>query len=113
MTTELIGWTSSAVLVATIAKQVHTQWRSGSSKGVSNWLFIGQLCASGGFLVYSVLVHSWVFVVTNALMVCNALAGYAVVRIHRRRARRRGGDRETTSIAAAPSLAGREPIPDG
>ena len=82
---DLIGWASSALLVATIAKQVHTQWREGSSKGVSNWLFLGQLAASGGFLVYSALVHSWVFVVTNALMVVNALAGYAVVRIHRHR----------------------------
>jgi len=89
--TELIGWTSSAILVVTIAKQVHNQWREGSSKGVSKWLFIGQLAASVGFLIYSALVHNWVFVVTNALMVCNALAGFAVVRIHRRRERRRGG----------------------
>jgi uncharacterized protein with PQ loop repeat len=88
--TELIGWTASAILVATIGKQVHTQWREGSSKGVSNWLFVGQLAASVGFLIYSALVHNWVFVVTNALMVCNALAGFTVVRIHRRRERRRG-----------------------
>lgn len=73
---ELIGWASSVILVLTIAKQIHKQWQAGTSEGVSKWLFIGQLAASGGFTVYSWLIHSWVFVVTNALMVTNALVGW-------------------------------------
>ena len=40
------------------------------------WLFIGQITASVGFVVYSWLLGNWVFVVTNnALMLCTALLG--------------------------------------
>ncbi|MFL5395008.1 MAG: hypothetical protein ACJ79G_19445, partial [Myxococcales bacterium] len=65
---DAVGWASSIILVFTIAKQVHKQWKSGTSEGVSKWLFLGQITASVGFTVYSWFVHSWVFVVTNALM---------------------------------------------
>lgn len=82
---EAIGWTSSAILVFTIARQVFKQWNDGSSKGVSVWLFIGQFAASAGFTIYSYLVRNWVFVVTNCLMVVNALLGYAITLRHRRR----------------------------
>ena len=85
--TEVIGWFSSVVLLLTIGQQVHKQWKTGSSEGVSKWLFIGQMTASVGFTVYSWLVHNWVFVVTNALMLVNALVGYAIVMRHRRRKR--------------------------
>ncbi|HYG68042.1 MAG TPA: hypothetical protein VD838_10300 [Anaeromyxobacteraceae bacterium] len=88
MGVELIGWISSAILVLTIGKQVAKQWREGSSEGVSRWLFVGQLAASAGFTIYSVLVRNWVFVVTNALMLGNALLGLFIVLRHRRRARR-------------------------
>jgi hypothetical protein len=37
---EVIGWFSSVVLLMTIGKQVHKQWREGASQGVSKWLFI-------------------------------------------------------------------------
>lgn len=85
---ELIGWASSAILLATLARQVAKQWREGSSEGVSRWLFVGQTTASIGFTLYSVLVRNWVFVVTNALILANAIAGLLVVRYHRRRAGR-------------------------
>jgi MtN3 and saliva related transmembrane protein len=51
--TELIGWVAATVLLATMARQVYTQWRDRTSKGVSRWLFIGQLAASLGFVMYS------------------------------------------------------------
>ena len=73
-TVDVVGWASSIVLVFTIAKQVHKQWKSGTSEGVSKWLFLGQITASVGFTVYSWFVHNWVFVVTNALMLLNAVA---------------------------------------
>lgn len=83
--TEAIGWVSSAVLVLTISSQVYKQWHDDTSTGVSRWLFVGQMAASIGFLVYSALVESWVFVVTNAAMIVSALAGIAIVLRHRRR----------------------------
>jgi MtN3 and saliva related transmembrane protein len=85
--TDLIGWASSIVLVLTIARQVHKQWKEDSSAGVSRWLFAGQVAASLGFTVYSVLVGNRVFVVTNAILLANALAGLLIVLRHRRRAR--------------------------
>jgi len=91
MGAEAVGWVSSGILVLTIAKQVYKQWQEGSSEGVSKWLFVGQIAASLGFTVYSWLVSNWVFVVTNALMLCNGLLGLLIVLHHRRRERRGGG----------------------
>ena len=90
MLVEVLGWFSSCVLVLTIAKQVYKQWQEGSSEGVSKWLFVGQIAASLGFTVYSWLVSNWVFVVTNAVMLCNGLAGLLIVLHHRRRERAGG-----------------------
>jgi MtN3 and saliva related transmembrane protein len=77
---EVIGWLSSAILVLTIGKQVHKQYKARSSDGVSSWLFIGQMAASTGFTIYSWLVHNWVFVVTNAILLCSAITGYVIYR---------------------------------
>lgn len=88
MNAEWLGWASSAVLLATLARQVYSQWRQQSVQGVSSWLFIGQLTASTGFLIYSVLVDNWVFVFTNAALLCTALLGQYIylrnVRIQRK-----------------------------
>ena len=93
MGAEALGWVSSGILVLTIAKQVYKQWQEGSSEGVSKWLFVGQMAASLGFTLYSWLVSNWVFVVTNALMLCNGLLGLLIVLHHRRRERGGGGAR--------------------
>ena len=36
----------ATILLLTIGRQVYTQWRDGTSQGVSKWLFVGQLAAS-------------------------------------------------------------------
>ena len=78
MIAELIGWASSAVLFATLARQVYTQWRERSTQGVSRWLFIGQLAASSGFLIYSALLRNWVFVFTNCALLLTAVVGQVI-----------------------------------
>lgn len=83
---EIIGWASSLILVITIATQVAKQWRDRTSAGVSTWLFVGQLGASVGFTIYSLLVKNWVFAVTNGVMIVNGLLGYAITVRHKRRA---------------------------
>lgn len=83
--TEAIGWVSSLILLLTIGKQVYKQWHEGSSEGVSVWLFVGQMAASLGFTVYSVMVRNWVFVFTNAFMVLNGVLGYFITLRHKRR----------------------------
>src|SRR5688572_26368828 len=82
---DAIGWVSSGILVLTIGNQVYKQWRSKTSQGISRWLFVGQLAASIGFVIYSWMLESWVFVATNSLMVANALAGATIVYLQRRR----------------------------
>jgi uncharacterized protein with PQ loop repeat len=83
---EPIGWLSSAVLLATIVSQILKQWHDHTSRGVSKWLFLGQIAASIGFSIYSALVGDVVFVFTNIAMLVSAIAGYTIVLHHRRRA---------------------------
>ena len=85
---DALGWSSSLVVVATIAKQVHRQWTAGRSEGVSAWLFAGQLAASVGFTTYSVFLGDPVFVVTNSLLLVAAIAGLAILLRQRHGARR-------------------------
>lgn len=85
---DVIGWASSAVLLATIGSQILKQWREGSAQGVSRWLFAGQVVASAGFVVYSWMVRNWVFVFTNALILLSALVG-AILVWRQKRARAR------------------------
>ena len=76
--TELIGWASSIVLLLTMGRQVHTQWRTRSTAGLSRWLFAGQVTASVGFTAYSLLLHNWVFVVTNLALLVTAICGQVI-----------------------------------
>ncbi len=75
MITQLIGWLAAVVLLATIGGQVYSQWRDGTSQGVSKFLFAGQISASIGFVIYSWLLANWVFVITNGLILVAAVFG--------------------------------------
>jgi MtN3 and saliva related transmembrane protein len=83
--TDVVGWVSSLVLLATIVAQIAKQWREGSGKGVSTWLFVGQTAASFGFTAYSALLQNWVFTTTNALMFIAGIVGWQVTAHFRRR----------------------------
>jgi MtN3 and saliva related transmembrane protein len=72
---EIIGWASSVILLLTLIRQVKKEWEEKNSKGLSKWLFVGQLIASVGFTVYSYLVSNWVFMVTNGLLTINNVIG--------------------------------------
>lgn len=73
--TEITGWLAASILLLTISRQVYTQWRDHSSRGLSKWLFLGQIAASLLFIVYSSLLKNWVFVATNVLMLATAAIG--------------------------------------
>ena len=81
---DVIGWVSSITLLLTLGQQVRKQWISRESSGVSTWLFVGQLMASVGFSIYSLLLENWVFLTTNLLLVINALLGQWVTLRNRR-----------------------------
>jgi len=83
--TEVIGWISAIILLATISRQVFTQWRNRSSQGVSKWLFVGQTAASTGFVVYSWILGNWVFVMTNLLILVTALVGQYIFLTNKKR----------------------------
>jgi MtN3 and saliva related transmembrane protein len=72
---EILGWSSSLILLMTLVKQVHKQWKDGTSEGISKWLFLGQFAASIGFTIYSVVTGSWVFAFTNAALTINNIVG--------------------------------------
>ena len=88
MAPEAIGWAASAILIATLARQTWRQWKDPDPRGVSHWLFVGQIAASVGFVAYSWLVHNWVFIVTNTLILITAIVGQLVFL----RAQRKSGD---------------------
>lgn len=91
--TDLIGWLSTAILLATIGRQTWSQWKQGSTAGLSKWLFIGQLAASTGFVVYSYLLDNYVFVVSNVFLLIIAAVGQMLyLRNKRREKYGTGGD---------------------
>lgn len=72
---EILGWSSSVILLVTLVIQIRKQWKGASSEGISQWLFVGQLAASIGFTVFSIATGSWVFAFTNsALSIANLIA---------------------------------------
>jgi hypothetical protein len=76
---DVIGWAASAILVLTLSRQIYTQAQDDTARGVSRWLFIGQIVASIGFIAYSWLVHNWVFIVTNSIVLGTGIVGQIVV----------------------------------
>jgi MtN3 and saliva related transmembrane protein len=82
---DLAGWLSSTILVFTLFAQVRKQWHDDTSRGVSAWLFIGQLAASVGFAIYSLQIENWVFIVTNGLTAIAAVLGLWITHQHRKR----------------------------
>jgi len=73
-----IGWISALILLLTIGRQVFTQWKAGTTSGLSLWLFVGQIAASLGFTIYSWMLDNWVFVVTNIFMAVTACVGQVI-----------------------------------
>lgn len=84
---EWIGWASSVTLLLTIGVQLRKQWRDQTSEGISKWLFLGQVGAEAGFVLYSYLLDNWVFAVTNFVLLVENLIGVVLVMRHRRQRR--------------------------
>lgn len=88
--TDLVGWISTAILVLTVGRQAFSQWKQGSTAGLSRWLFVGQMAASTGFVIYSYLLDNMVFVVSNVFLLIIAAVGQGLYlrNLHREK---RGG----------------------
>ena len=83
--TDLVGWISTGILVLTVGRQAWSQWKQGSTAGLSRWLFVGQLAASTGFVIYSWLLGNVVFVVSNVFLLAIAAVGQGLYLRNRRR----------------------------
>ncbi|HYM85398.1 MAG TPA: hypothetical protein VET30_01550 [Pseudoxanthomonas sp.] len=79
MSPDLIGWLASAILIATLSRQIWTQAQDKSARGVSHWLFAGQIASSLGFVAYSWMLENWVFLVTNGVILITAVVGQVVM----------------------------------
>lgn len=80
----IIGWSSSAILLATLIQQILKDQREGKTEGASRWLFAGQTLASIGFVVYSIMVKNGVFIATNSLILATSIIG-VVLQMRRKR----------------------------
>jgi hypothetical protein len=94
----------------TLGQQVRKQWQSRGSRGVSTWLFVGQMAASVGFSVYSYLLGNWVFLFTNLALLANAMLGEWVTLRNRRSARASGapGSEQGSKQGSDRELAGQK-----
>ena len=81
-----VGLLATAILITTLTAQTVKQWRERETNGVARWFFLGQVSASVCFVLYSLLVHSVLFAIANALILLSAFAGYVVLRLNRQRA---------------------------
>jgi MtN3 and saliva related transmembrane protein len=73
--TQDIGWAGTAVLRATICRQVYSQWKSKATAGVSRWLFIGQIGASIELFIDNFTAR---FFFSNAAMMVAATVGEVI-----------------------------------
>ncbi|HSD17501.1 MAG TPA: hypothetical protein VLC71_09640 [Thermomonas sp.] len=80
---DVIGWSSSAILLVTLIRQIVKDQQDGKKEGASRWLFAGQTLASIGFVVYSIMAKNWVFIVTNSLILTTSVIGF-VLQVHRK-----------------------------
>jgi MtN3 and saliva related transmembrane protein len=66
-------------------RQVYTQWKSRDAAGVSRWLFVGQVTASVGYTIYSLLLQNWVFATSNLAILATAITGEMIYLRKKRR----------------------------
>lgn len=82
---DAIGWAASIVVLVTLVAQIVKQWKSDSSRGVSPWLFVGEIASALLFLWYAVTIHNAVYITTNTLMAIASCLGLGILIAHRRR----------------------------
>ena len=89
MSPNFVGWVASTILISTLINQIYTQLKQETLRGVSRWLFLGQIASSVGFIAYSWMLDNWVFVTTNFLILLTALTGQLIFWWRERGSRRK------------------------
>ncbi len=83
--TDIIGWIGSGLVFMTISYQVWKQWQSKSTKGISPWLYAGQLVANVFLGTYSIIEETWVFFASNILVFLSSAVGLGIYIHHKKK----------------------------
>jgi MtN3 and saliva related transmembrane protein len=78
---------SSVILLATLIRRVCPQCKNHSLAGVARWLFVGQVSASVGFTICSLLASNRVYGTCTFAILIGVIAGEAVYDVTRERRR--------------------------
>lgn len=108
MSSDWIGWAASAILIATLARQIVQQ-----GMATLGAYLVGCSSASTrhlGFVIYSVLVDNWVFIVTNRCVLLTAVIGQVRIMLGRRLSHvRRQSTARHKAVVAPESLPDQRP----
>lgn len=65
---DILGYAAGALTAFTFLPQVIKTWKEKSAKDVSLYMFIIAFLNEIMWLVYGVMIHNWVIIATNAVM---------------------------------------------
>jgi len=65
---DMLGYAAGAVTAFTFLPQVVKTWKEKSAKDVSLWMFVIAFINEIMWLVYGIMIHNWVIILTNAVM---------------------------------------------
>ena len=65
---DILGYAAGAVTAFTFLPQVIKTWREKSAKDISLNMFLIAFANEIMWLVYGILLHNWVIILTNAVM---------------------------------------------
>lgn len=71
--TEILGYAAGAVTCLTFLPQVIKTWQSKSARDVSLNMFLIAAINEVMWIVYGVLLHNWVIILTNAVVMSMSL----------------------------------------
>lgn len=77
---EIIGWGSALILLPAFGLQTYRQWKNRHEPVNLSalWFFVLVLIGTGGQVVYSWMVHNWVYLALNSALVINNGIGLGI-----------------------------------
>lgn len=74
---DILGYAAGALTAFTFLPQVLKTWKEKSAKDVSLYMFIIAFVNEIMWLIYGVMIHNWVIILTNAVML--AMSGIMIM----------------------------------
>lgn len=70
---DVLGYTAGAITSLTFLPQVIKTWRIRSAKDISLMMFVIAAINESMWIVYGVLLHNWVIILTNSVVLAMSL----------------------------------------